>query len=146
MMEDWEILRSFFPCDWEEMAWQTDALKGLRKDTTPEAYLRALLLHVGCGYSLRETVTRAKRANLADMSDVALLGRLKKAQDWLHALCAALLREQVASPAHNAGFQVRLFDIHFHADLFLCSKSSLEKHDQVFHFLLLPSVLPCLLV
>jgi hypothetical protein len=63
-MEDWETLRSFFPHNWEEMASQTDALKGLRKDTTPEDSLRTLRLPVGCGYSLRETVTRAKRATL----------------------------------------------------------------------------------
>lgn len=110
MIEDWEILRSFFPLGWEEMALQTGALKGLRKNKSAEDFLRTLLLHVGCGYSLRETVARAKLANLADMSDVALLGRLKKAKDWLHAMCLALLKEQVDSPSHNEGFKVRLFD------------------------------------
>jgi hypothetical protein len=33
---------------------------------------------------MRETVARAKLAGLADISDVAFLGRLRKAERWLH--------------------------------------------------------------
>lgn len=109
MTEDWPVLLSFFPENWEEMASETGALKGLRKDKDAENYLRTLLLHVGCGHSLRETATRAKLAGLADISDVAFLGRLKKSKDWLHSLCVALFEEKgVASD--TAGFEVRLFD------------------------------------
>src|SRR5205085_1072189 len=46
--------------------------KGLRQDKSAEALLRVLLLHVGGGFSLRETVVRARAARLADLSDVAL--------------------------------------------------------------------------
>lgn len=111
MTEDWPLLLSFFPNNWIELAGQTDALKKLRKDKDVENYLRTLLLHVGCGLSLRETATRAKMAGLADISDVAMLGRLKKAKDWLHRLCVALYEEQgfVLGDHHNA-FVVRLFD------------------------------------
>ena len=35
--------------------------------------LRTLLLHLGCGHSLRETAVRARQAQLADLADVALL-------------------------------------------------------------------------
>ena len=70
--EDWAVLRSFFPDNWEALAQTTDALKGLRKDKSAESLMRTLLIHVGCGYSLRETVVRARRANLAQLSDVAL--------------------------------------------------------------------------
>lgn len=111
MLEDWPLLLSFFPNNWIELAGQTDALKKLRKDKDVENYLRTLLLHIGCGYSLRETATRAKLAGLADISDVALLGRLKKAKDWLHSLCVILFKEQGIglSDTHSA-FQLRLFD------------------------------------
>ena len=37
--------------------------------------LRTLLLHVGCGWSLRETAVQAKLAGIADVSDVTLLNR-----------------------------------------------------------------------
>jgi hypothetical protein len=29
--------------------------------------LRVLLMHLGCGFSLRETIVRAKQAHLADL-------------------------------------------------------------------------------
>jgi len=110
MTEDWPILLSFFPNNWIELASSTDALKGLRKDKTAENYIRTLLMHIGCGYSLRETVTRAKLANLADITDVALIKRLRKAKDWLHSLCVALFEEQGITLNQSSKFQVRLFD------------------------------------
>ena len=73
--EDWDLLRTFFPADWEQLARTTHALKGLRQDKSADHLLRTVLLHVGCGYSLRETVVRAREAGLADLSDVALLKR-----------------------------------------------------------------------
>jgi hypothetical protein len=66
LAEDWELLMSFFPCDWRKQAQTCGALKGLRQDKSAEEYLRVLLLHLGCGFSLRETAVRAQRAGLAD--------------------------------------------------------------------------------
>jgi len=110
MQEDWPLLVSFFPDQWIEMASSTGALKGLRQDKDAENYIRTLLIHIGCGYSMRETVIRAKRAGLADISDVAFLKRLRKAKDWLHSLCVALFEERRISPNVDSGFQLRLFD------------------------------------
>ena len=111
MEEDWPILLSFFPDNWMDLAMQTETLKSLRKDKDTENYLRTLLMHVGCGYSMRETAARAKLAGLADISDVALLGRLKKAKGWLHGLCVELFKEQnIGQCKLESGFQVRLFD------------------------------------
>lgn len=59
---------------------------------------------------MRETVARAKLAGLADISDVALLGRLRKAKDWLQGLCVSLFQEQGIALSTENGFQVRLFD------------------------------------
>jgi hypothetical protein len=39
---------------------------------------------------------RAKLANWADISDVALLKRLRNSEKWLRLLCVELLRENVA--------------------------------------------------
>jgi len=41
------------------------------------------------------TVVRAKLANWANISDVALLKRLRNSEEWLRFLCIALLRENV---------------------------------------------------
>jgi len=110
MKEDWPVLLSFFPDNWKELAATTNAVKGLRKEKGAENYLRTLLLHIGCGYSMRETVTRAKLANIADISDVALLWRLRKSKEWLHSLCVSLFEEQGIALNKGDGFQVRLFD------------------------------------
>lgn len=98
MSEDWEILQKFFPNDWKELAATSGASKGLRQDKDPATLLRVILLHVGCGYSLRETSARAKASGLCDLSDVSVLKRLNKSKTWLHALCAALFGEVVISP------------------------------------------------
>jgi hypothetical protein len=108
--EDWPVLLSFFPKNWIQLAFSNNIDKGLRKDKEIENYIRTLLIHIGCGYSLRETVTRAKLSGLADISDVALIGRLKKAKNWLHSLCVALFEEQGVMPNYEHKFQVRLFD------------------------------------
>ncbi len=94
MDEDWTLLLTFFPSGWREMATDSGALKGLRKDKSPENLLRTLLIHLGCGHSLRETVVRAKEAGIADLSDVALLKRLRKSKNWLYAMCVALFQER----------------------------------------------------
>ena len=71
--ENWKVLASLFPAGWQQMAWQSGAVERLRGFPSPDVLLRTLLLHVARGYSLRETVVRAKLANWADISDVALL-------------------------------------------------------------------------
>jgi hypothetical protein len=110
MDEDWAVLTSFLPATWQELAVGTDAVKGLRKDKSPESLLRTLLIHLACGYSLRETAVRAREANLADMSDVALLKRLRKSSDWLHCLCVSLFKERGVLLGAQGGIQFRLFD------------------------------------
>ena len=110
MHEDWNLLATFFPEDWRTLAAEKGALKGLRKDKSPESLLRVLLMHLACGHSLRETVVRARRADLADLSAVALMKRLRKSRDWLHALCIALFEERGVELSAAGGFEVRAFD------------------------------------
>jgi hypothetical protein len=108
--EDWELLSSLFPPDWKASASKTGALKGLRQDKSEENYLRILLMHLGCGYSLRETAVRARQAGLADLSDVALLKRLRKAKGWLNELCLGLFAERGLKCHDGLGVSLRLID------------------------------------
>jgi len=110
MDEDWDILVSLLPKDWLEQAVNTSALKGLRKDKSAKDLLRTLLIHLACGYSLRETALRARQAKLADMSDVALLKRLRKSKDWLAALCSSMFQDRGISMEGIGDSEVRLFD------------------------------------
>jgi len=91
--EDWKILLSLLPPSWEHVARLSGAIERLRGFDSVNEVLHALLMHVGCGYSLRETVVRAKAAGLAEVSDVTLLNRLRQAEGWLQHLCQALLEE-----------------------------------------------------
>jgi len=94
--ENWNVLASLFPTGWRQIAWQSRAIARLRAFPSPDVLLRMLLLHVAQGYSLRETVVRAKLATWSDISDVALLKRLRNSEEWLRLLCVELLRENVA--------------------------------------------------
>jgi hypothetical protein len=110
MEEDWDLLLTMMPRRWRQLAGETAALKGLRQDKDEANYLRTLLLHLGCGYSLRETAVRAREAKLADLSDVALLKRLRKSKDWLQALCVELLHEQAQATRPVRAEALRLID------------------------------------
>ena len=109
--EDWQVLLSLFPKDWEKQAKESGALARLRGFSSAEALLRTILLHVARGYSLRETVVQARAAKLASVSDVALLKRLRNAEIWLRNLCLEMLRENgVALQAEPTTRRVRVVD------------------------------------
>lgn len=72
--------------------------------------LRAILIHVACGCSLRETAARTRKAELAQMSDVALLKRLRKCKEWLYNLCIELFVELGVPLKSNINVKFRLFD------------------------------------
>jgi hypothetical protein len=110
LAEDWEVLMSLFPADWRMQAEVSGALRGLRQDKSEECYLRVLLMHLGCGFSLRETIGRAKNAQLADLSDVALLKRLRKSKVWLRQLCRSLFAERTLSSLPSGPPNLRLID------------------------------------
>lgn len=111
MREDWELLAGLLPMGWEQQAVLSGATERVRGFTSTSSLLRTLLLHVGQGYSLRETVVRAKAGGLAEVSDVALMKRLQKAEGWLRGLCVSLLKEagwEVPMEVH--GYRVRALD------------------------------------
>jgi hypothetical protein len=91
--ENWETLIGFFPAGWKEMARATNAVVRLRGFTDVEQILRAILLHVGRGWGLKETAVHARLAGIANVSSVTLMNRLRDAELWLRGLCEQLFRE-----------------------------------------------------
>ena len=85
--EDWGVLASFLPGNWQQLAAHTGALRGLRKDKSPENLLRTLLIHLG----MRALATGDRCAG-APGSPGRFVGRspaqarLRKSRDWLYAL------------------------------------------------------------
>lgn len=109
LISGWDDLVNLLPSNWREIAVATNALKGLRQDKSPDNLLHVLLLHFACGMSLRETTVNAKLSNLGDFSDVALLKRIRKSEDFLKALCQSMFGE-VRLNADLQHCHVRLVD------------------------------------
>jgi hypothetical protein len=111
MREDWQVLCDLFPEGWEDLGRSTGAVTRLRGFESLNNLFRTLLLHVGLGWSLRETAVHAKLAGIADVSDVTLLNRLRQSEEWLRQLCQQLWKDNGVSlePALK-GQPVRLLD------------------------------------
>jgi hypothetical protein len=109
--ENWSVMASLLPAGWQEMALKSGAFERVREFSSPGVLLRTLLLHVARGYSLRETSVRAKLAHWAEVSDVALLKRLRKSEGWLRSLCVELLQENgVNWSEETASPRIRILD------------------------------------
>src|SRR5215469_4623498 len=96
---DWEAVLSYLPEGWADAARQLGAFTRARGFASPESMLRTLLLHLAQGCSLRETALRAKRAGLANVSQVAVLKRLRASEAWLHHLAASLVASKLPEPS-----------------------------------------------
>jgi len=88
--EEWEFLTDLLPQDWREQARTTGALRRARGVDSPDCLLQLILMHTATGLSLRQTVVRARQQSIADISDVALLKRLRASEPWLRALTAKM--------------------------------------------------------
>lgn len=106
---DWQILLKMLPSNWKELAKSTKAIvRKFRNFESEETVLRTLLMHIANGYSLRETVARAKISNLVDVSDVALLKRLRCSEIWFKELSLSLLRERGITAEFNKTTNIRM--------------------------------------
>jgi hypothetical protein len=88
--EEWEFLTDLLPKDWREQARTTGALRRARSVGSADCLLKLILMHTATGLSLRQTVVRAREQSIADISDVALLKRLRASEPWLRWLTAKM--------------------------------------------------------
>ncbi len=92
--ENWDVLTKLIPEGWEDKARELGALTRARKIKNSNNLLRVLLIHLADGCSLRETVVRAQKGEIADISDVALYKRLKASTEWLRWMSVELLHKR----------------------------------------------------
>ena len=107
------VLMSRLPTelDLDATARQHRALLRSRKLKSGAALLHLALAYAAGALSLRNTAAWAKLAGLADMSDVAVLGRLCRAGEWLRAIVAAILAARDGeTPVPGPQRRVRLID------------------------------------
>jgi hypothetical protein len=111
--QDWDVVMDMPPAQWQAKAVELGAIRRLRGFASVEALLRVLLIHLADGCSLRETAARACAGDLANVSDVALLKRLRGCGPWFQWMTQELatgMSLPVAPDALLAGRRVRLVD------------------------------------
>jgi len=108
----WPYLRSFLPNDeeLERTARETGALIRRRGVPSASALLRLALAYGFCGLTLRQVAAWAQVAKVAEVSNVALLKRLRSASDWLGLLLGVKLAERAPPPPKQSGRRLRLVD------------------------------------
>src|SRR3989304_19574 len=107
--DDWQVLTGFLPTGWQTKAKELGALRRCRKFDNAETLLRILLIHLADGCSLRETVVRAKQGNIASISDVALLKRLKTSGEWFRWMAVGVMGQWIEKqPAAIFGKELRI--------------------------------------
>lgn len=80
--EDWRVVESLLPEGWLDKARELGAFRRGRGIADPGALLQVMLIHLAEGCALRETAVRAALAGIANVSDVALLKRLRLCGPW----------------------------------------------------------------
>lgn len=108
---EWPYILSFLPDEkvLEATARTCGAIRRKRAVDSASKLLRLALVYGFCGYSLRQTAAWAEAAEVASLSDVALLKRLRKAPDWLGHLLGLKLAERV-DPVAASQTRLRLVD------------------------------------
>lgn len=109
--EDWAVIERVLPEGWQQAAREAGALRRTRGFDSPATLLRVLLIHLAEGCSLRETAVRAAAGGLVNVSDVALLGRLRGSGEWFRWMVEQMSRRlSETSVEVLPGKRVRLVD------------------------------------
>jgi len=108
--DEWRVIESLLPAAWREAAREQGAFRRARYMTDPASLLRLLLFHAVNDGGLRETVAQARAAGIAEMSQVALLKRLRTSGAWLAWICSGLCRALREEPRLPRGMRPRAVD------------------------------------
>ncbi len=104
---DWSVVTDMLPANWQPKAAELGAVRRrLRNFRDVDSVLRVMLIHLADGCSLRETATRASAGGMAQVSDVALLKRLRRCGPWFQ----WMTKELAASMSLNVKTQEFLAD------------------------------------
>ncbi len=89
--ENWQTILQFMPHGWMDMAKALGAFTRKRNIKSEADLLRILFMYLSDDKSLMVTATQASLGGLAQLSDVALLKRLKLSSEWFQWMTQELL-------------------------------------------------------
>jgi len=92
--EEWPYILSLMPEKMEVLCESKLALSRRREITSAADYLRLCMAYSVCDMSLRQTAAWASASGLAELSDVAVLKRLRAAPGWIGSVIAEWLYER----------------------------------------------------
>jgi hypothetical protein len=110
--QDWPAVLSLIErsIDVEQSARVSGVLQRKRQIRSGSDLLRLALAYGPGGQSLRQTAAWAELQQIASLSDVALLYRLRDSADWLAQIASALLGRRAATAAKFPGLRLRVVD------------------------------------
>jgi hypothetical protein len=92
--EEWPYILSLMPQNLEKLCESKLALLRRREIGSAADYLRLCMAYSVCDMSLRQTAAWASAIGLAELSDVAVLKRLRAASGWIGSVIAEWLYER----------------------------------------------------
>ncbi len=107
MAEDWTVIEAMLPKGWERKAEELGAWDRVRGFRGKKELLRTLLIHLALGCPLKETAVRARQADFADVSSVALFKRLRKSGEWLRWMAFGVMQKWLV-PSRQAPWSMDL--------------------------------------
>lgn len=97
MTQDFSVVRDLLPPGWQSQARELGALRRTRGFKDAGALLQVMFIHLLEGCGLRETAVRASLAGLAEVSDVAILNRLRGCGAWFEWMSRAMVDQLAQS-------------------------------------------------
>jgi hypothetical protein len=88
-----EQILNLLPEGWETKAQELGAFQRAREIKSPQALLRLILLYLTEGKSFRGPKAVTQLSGEVEMSDVAILKRIRNSADWLKWLCQNIYRQ-----------------------------------------------------
>ena len=110
LIQDWDQVAQMMPTDLEKLAMETGALVRRRGIRRAIDLLRIVMAYAICDWSLRLISAWCVVMGIADVSDVAILNRLRKSTTWLGCLIVRLLQRRHLRLAQAPGVRLRLID------------------------------------
>lgn len=108
--DEWGVIEGLLPSGWKDAARDLGAFRRARYIMDPGPLLRTLLFHAVTDTGLRGTAAQLRASGIAELSQVALLKRLRTSGAWLSWLGQELCKELRECPPLPRGMRVRAVD------------------------------------